>query len=321
MRSLAILIIMLFISSPLRCEELSILGGIMRNSATNDGSYSWQVEYLQRLDKHFAASVSYLNEGHVPDHHRDGHALTLWTRTDALNRQLTLAAGAGPYFYYDTTTARNGANYSNSHGWGTIFSLTATWHLNSNLQLILRSNAVKTFNSIDTFSTLVGIGYNLEPRYTEDGAETERADGKAQKLNEVTFFGGQTIVNSFNSDKSIATSIEYRRRLMRYLDGTAAWIYEGDNRLLRRHGASAQLWAVNSFLDDTVSVGMGAGAYLSVDHYHSANQRNRTVSGIVSLTASYSFHPDWNLRTSWHRIVTDYNRDTDILLGGIGYRF
>ena len=46
-----------------------------------------------------------------------------------------------------------------------------------------------------------------------------------------------------------------------------------------------------------------------------------TVSGIVTLTASYRFHPHWDLRTSWYRIVTSYDRDTDVLLGGVGYRF
>ncbi len=27
------------------------------------------------------------------------------------------------------------------------------------------------------------------------------------------------------------------------------------------------------------------------------------------------------LRTSWNRIVTDYDRDTDVIMGGVGYRF
>jgi hypothetical protein len=28
-----------------------------------------------------------------------------------------------------------------------------------------------------------------------------------------------------------------------------------------------------------------------------------------------------NARLSWNRIVTDYDRDTDVILGEIGYRF
>ena len=43
--------------------------------------------------------------------------------------------------------------------------------------------------------------------------------------------------------------------------------------------------------------------------------------GIVTLTTSYRFHPHWGVRASWNRIVTNYNRDTDVILGGIGYRF
>jgi len=45
------------------------------------------------------------------------------------------------------------------------------------------------------------------------------------------------------------------------------------------------------------------------------------LAGIVTLTGSYRIHRHWDVRTSWNRIVTDYNRDTDIILGGVGYRF
>ena len=29
----------------------------------------------------------------------------------------------------------------------------------------------------------------------------------------------------------------------------------------------------------------------------------------------------WSFRAAWSRIITDYSRDTDVILGGIGYRF
>jgi hypothetical protein len=39
------------------------------------------------------------------------------------------------------------------------------------------------------------------------------------------------------------------------------------------------------------------------------------------MSASYRFDPKWNARISWDRLVTTNNRDADILLGGVGYRF
>jgi hypothetical protein len=45
------------------------------------------------------------------------------------------------------------------------------------------------------------------------------------------------------------------------------------------------------------------------------------LSGLVSLSASYRFTEHWAARVTWNRVVTRYSRDTDVLLGGVGYRF
>jgi hypothetical protein len=303
----------------------TLLGGLNRNADTGDGTYSWQVDYTKQLNSYLAVSLAYINEGHVPAHHRDGHAVSLWAYTDVVDRRLKLAAGVGTYFYYDTTVAQAGGDYSNSHGLGTVFSLAATWKTDSPWHYQIRSNVIKGFNSIDTVSVLAGIGYDLEEKEKRaaggKSADTVREIGR----DELTFLGGQTIVNSFKSEKAIAVSLEYRRTLMRYLDGTLAWIYEGDNRLLRRNGFATQLWLADNFMDGTVALGMGVGAYFSVDHYPRVgsykNWSYKTISAIVTLTTAYHIHPDWSLRASWHRIVTDYDRDTDIILGGIGYHY
>lgn len=327
MAGFILILIVSFSASSAQAGEFTLLGGLNRGLDSGDATYSWQVEYMERFNRHshFGASLSYINEGHVPGHHRDGHSLSLWTFTDAADRRLMLGAGVGTYFYYDTTAARSGGDYSNSHGVGTVFSLAATWKTDSRWQYQIRSNAIKGINSIDTFSVLAGIGYDLEDRLKGDG-QAKRADSAIETdRNELTLFGGQTIVNSFNSDKSIAVSLEYRRALMPFLDGTLAWIYEGDNRLLRRNGISPQLWLVDRFLDGKAELGAGAGAYFSVDHYRASTSystwRYRTISAIVTLTASWHIQPVWSLRASWHRIITDYDRDTDLILGGIGYHF
>ena len=92
-----------------------------------------------------------------------------------------------------------------------------------------------------------------------------------QKIaNEVTVFVGQTIVNSFESEKSVAAAIEYRRRLSRQIDWTFSGLYEGDNRLVRRNGVMTQLWVTKELLDDALSVGAGAGAYFNLSRYHNA---------------------------------------------------
>jgi hypothetical protein len=324
MRWIVLIVMLAMAASIAQAEEFYALGGVMRNTdSTNDSSYSWQLEYLEGLGEHFSASLSYLNEGHVPVHHRDGNTAQLWTRTNVLDRRLSLAAGGGPYYYFDTTAAKAGGSYADNHGWGGMLSLAATWYTESRWLFQLRTNWVWAGESIDTFSTLVGVGYQLDaPPFPVPIAEKSPQRDKTTS-NELTLFVGRTAVNSFNSEHSLARSIEYRRGLWRNLDWTVSWLNEGDSRLVRRNGICTQLWGVRAFFDDRLALGVGGGAYITIDNYNktSANEGDELLSGITTLTASYRIDPHWALRASWNRIVTNYDRDTDVLLGGIGYRF
>jgi hypothetical protein len=303
-------------------SEIYGLGGAVHSSSPSDLSYSWQLEYRQDLLKHLAAGVSYLNEGHFKGHHRDGYTAQLWTRAELLDYRLTIAAGLGPYFYLDTTTNGVPGGFTDNHGWKAMASAAATWHLENNLLLELRSNWVKGPSGFDTVSALAGIGYHFEP--TLESLDSKKAAREQQMPNEITLLMGQTIVNSFDSQKSLAAGIEYRRHLSRHLDWTVGGIYEGDNRLVRRDGVMTQLWVTQELIDDTLNVGAGAGAYINLGRYHNPFQgpgANRLFSGIIALTGSYRFTPHWAMRATWNRVVTSYERDTDVILGGLGYRF
>jgi hypothetical protein len=305
-----------------RASEIYGLGGVVHSSSPSDTSYSWQLEYRQDLLKYLAAGVSYLNEGHFKGHHRDGYTAQLWTRAELLDYRLTVAAGIGPYFFLDTTTADSPGGFTDDHGWKAMISAAATWHLENNLLLELRSNWVKGPSGFDTVSALVGVGYHFEPAL--EPLNKKAASSQHETPNEITVLAGQTIVNSFGSQKSIASGVEYRRRLSRHLDWSVSGLYEGDNRLVRRDGIMTELWVTQELIDDTLNVGAGAGPYFNLGRYHNSFQgpgADHFLSGIISLTGSYRCTPHWSLRATWNRVVTSYERDTDVLLGGVGYRF
>jgi hypothetical protein len=322
-RTALVLLMFFCVSTPVRAQEIYLLGGILQNPGNGESSYSWQLEYIEMLGKNFGLGVTYLNEGHVPNHHRDGNGLHLWARTWLLDRRLSLAAGIGPYYYYDTVPATSGKGYENNHGFGAIFSTAVTWHTDSRWLFQLRANWVENFDNFDSFSALAGIGYQLgEPAATETEKESSFLSGEKAR-NKITLYAGQTIVNSLNSQKSVALAAEYRRRIHPYVDWTGTWLYEGDNRLTRRNGLASQLWAVRDFLNDRLSLGIGGGAYFPIDERNVLHKSSifRTVCGIITLTSSYTILSPWDVRVSWNRVITDYNHDTDVILGGIGYRF
>jgi len=93
-------------SGTVQAQEFSLLAGPLRSGSQN--TYSWEANYREGLGRYVAWSFSWLNEGHIPDHHRDGQALQIWGRLPLWDDRLELSAGAGPYRYFDTSAAQAG---------------------------------------------------------------------------------------------------------------------------------------------------------------------------------------------------------------------
>ena len=312
-------ILLALLACPIHAGEINVLGGYGATNNPVETTGAWQVRYMEGLGEYFAYSLSYVNQGHFISHHRDGTAANLWLRTSMINRQLSLGVGAGPIFYYDTVRPDSGAA-TDVHGWGTMVNLLASWYTGNRWIYQLQGSWVRGGNSFDTLSVLAGIGYQLDappspgpdlkaPRQTEETTD-----------NELTFFGGQTVVNIPGNGSSTAGSLEYRRGLWRYVEWTAGALYEGRSNLIDRYGLTTQIWLAKSFFDDRLALGAGFGFYLAQDRLR--EQRSGAFfSEIVSITASYRLSSHWLIRGTWDRIITDYDRDTDVFLGGIGYRF
>jgi hypothetical protein len=307
------------LACPIHAGEINILGGFGATNNPVETTGAWQVQYMEGLGEHWAYSLSYVNQGHFISHHRDGTAAHLWFRTNQIHKQLSLGVGAGPIFYYDTVRPPAGPP-SDVHGWGTMVNLLASWYTKNRWIYQLQGSWVRGGNSFDTLSVLAGIGYQLDPppspgpdikapRQTEKTTDTE-----------LTVFGGQTVVNIPGNGNSTAVGVEYRRGLWRYVEWTAGALYEGRSNLIDRYGLTTQIWLAKPFFDDRLALGAGVGLYFAEDRL-SEQRTGGFVSEIVSITFSYRLSSRWLIRGTWDRIVTDYDRDSDIFLGGLGYRF
>jgi hypothetical protein len=305
-----------------QAQEFSVFAGPLKSDSQN--TYSWEANYRESIGPYAAWSFSWLNEGHIPDHHRDGQTVQIWGRMPLWNNRLELSAGVGPYRYFDTSEAQSGGDYSNTHGWGGVFSLRAAYYFDSRWIAELKLNRVQVFGGPNTTALLFGVGYQLD---APDGpGPRSRPVSRTANVtnNEVTVMVGTTILNSLDSESNVAESIEYRRGLWHYLDVTASYLHEGGHVQSRRDGIAAQLWATRAFFNDRLTLGVGAGPYLSITQNDDLPQ-NRTgdgrFAGLVSMSASYRFDKRWLARVTWNRMVTRYDRDADIIEGGIGIRF
>jgi len=304
-------------------QELYFSSGLIKNAEDHDNSYSWQVSYRENITNHFGWSFSWLNEGHFYGHHRDGQVFQTRVFSDLLNHQFSIAAGAGPYLYYDTEIDSHNS-YENSHGWGVVFNLTATCYKFTPWLFQVSSNHVYTRDDMDTNSILIGLGYQLSPR--DPVWPTAGASPAAERTvkNEFTVYIGQTILNSFKSQDALATGMDYRRNIARYLDWTIGWMYEGNAKLSRRNGITSQIWPTRSFFGNRLSLGVGLGIYLAVDTRDNndlGGDGEGFVVGLVSMTTSYRFSDHLLVRLCWNRTVTRYSHDTDVIMAGLGILF
>jgi hypothetical protein len=314
----------------LHAQELTFLDGTMTELSSKNTSYSWQLDYRQDFFQNFASSVAYINEGHVPGHYRDGEALEAWGNLPLFNDRIAVSLGAGVYYYYDTQ-AMNASGSADVHGTAPIYSFTVTGYLSDRFFYRVMVNRISPTGDIRTTTATVGIGYWFGQHRRPLGKEPDKAPpAQAEYVTEpqLTLFGGQSVVNTLLSQKALAAAAEYRQGLLPHLDGTASFIYEGDPKVERRSGVGLQLWPVNTFLDESTSVGIGVGPYIFIDRRHPMNSGQTVnvglsnpaaIAPLVSLTIARRLSDHWIARIIWDRVTSNYNRDSDIFLAGFGF--
>lgn len=299
-------------------QELTGYAGALRVNDDHQRTFTGGVAYAHPYTDHFGFSLSYWNEGHPTDHHRDGVAAQVWARTGYNKPGWSFGVGAGQYYYFDTTELHSDgpSQYTNDHGWAGIYSLQATYHYqNSRWYNQVQVNRIAPSGSKDATTSLVfGVGYQFS------GVKGDKLHLEDANIDEsVTLMGGQGITNSLDSERSKIAALEYRRAVGRYVDWTVTAIDEGSNKLSQRNGIATQLWLIRS-VTQRVEIGTGAGFYFNDKVPDGEGQRSHKA-GLVSIGARYHITRRIVGQAMWNRVISDYHRDADLFLIGAGYSF
>jgi hypothetical protein len=321
---LAILfVIFLLPPLPSHANELSALGGATESIDTGERSYAWQAAFRYNFHRNFAASLSWINEGHLEEHRRDGFAVQGWGRVPLLENRLSIGFGAGIYQYFDTKVLPAG-NYENVHGLAPVFSFAATYYTESPWFAQIAVNHIHPEGDFNSNTYLVGVGYRLwKEAASPSGPAKEDRPAKTTGY-EVMPFLGQVVVNRPGNESGIGSGIEFRMGIDEHLDWTVTWLREEVSGTLDRTGLGTQIWVVDAFLDRRITLGFGAGLYSFVDFEatpDSGGNRNLDIAGLVTVTVSYRFSDRWFTRFNWNRVMSNDDRDSDIFLLGLGYRW
>jgi len=279
--------------------EFMVLGGVIANGSQKTSA--WGLEYSQAIKEPFRFSISYLNEGHLVNR-RDGLATQAWA--EAKFYRFRLGAGIGPYLYFDTRS-----DDSISRGLGGIISLDGKWFMINSWFLTARWDYVMAQRK-NTNMLFWGVGYEFDP-WEKQPAEKQSVDKLRNKI--TLYFVGNSTMND-HSGNGFAGAIEYRRNLSKHIDGTVSYLNESEER----QGGALQIWAVQRFFDERLSLGIGGGVYEVADkHFNS----RLTTNGIFTAESGYRLYDNWEARVSFSRVVAPHSRDSDLVLAGLGLKF
>ena len=298
--------------------DLDFFDGHLESNNTGAETYSWGIEYREPFSSHFSGSFLWLNEGHLPDDHRDGQAVQVWWRSNAEPAGLVFDLGLGPYRYYDTHLTDAGPGFEDKHGWGGVGSGSVDWYFNNNWFVFLRANQVMTQKKYDTTSEDLGFGYRFASLIKS--AEEYGADGHepASARWEIDGLLGQRIANSGHSESGWAEAIDVRFQLSEHFLASASLITGQDTTLDWGAGFAVQLW-IEQHLTPRFTVAAGAGAFL-VSEDDSATNAPSNLEAMVSVSLGFAITPRWIARCVWHRLGTGDDHDADVWLLGMGYR-
>lgn len=327
-RALRFLLVFLLVSwlvppLPSHANELSVLAGATVGVDAGDGSYAWQAAFRYNFLRNFAASLSWINEGHLEEHRRDGFAVQGWGRVPLLDNRLSIGIGAGIYQYFDTRLLPAG-DHENVHGLAPVYSLTATYYTEGPWFAQIAVNHIHPESDTNSDTYLVGVGYRLWKETVSPSGPGEGDRPKRTTGYEVMPFLGQVVVNSPGNESGIGAGIEFRMGIGNHLDWTVTWLREEVSGKLDRTGLGTQIWLVDAFLARRVTLGFGAGLYSFVDFEappDPGGNRNLDMAGLLTVTTSYRFFDHWFTRFNWNRVMSNDSRDSDIFLLGVGYRW
>jgi hypothetical protein len=316
----AALLALLVASRAARADEVHLLAGISDRSNPPSTTYGWQLAFDKPVGTRFAASLSWVNEGHFAGHQRDGAGAQVWLRGPGWGSSaLELDLGIGPYLYFDTQPATTVHGYSDVHGLGGIISAALSMPVGQAWLLDLRANEVLTHDELSTFTLLAGAGYRfgLGP----GARSTGETAGVASEPVVLELFGGQSITNSLSTRQSAAFGIDYRLPILRWAAWSASWFEQTQAPSGLHERLATQGWLVDGPLMGRLTLSVGLGPYLVLGPLPPGRSSSARVSGLSALRADWRVAPRLAVILSWYRTFTNDDLDRDLISLGVGWRF
>jgi hypothetical protein len=301
-------------------------GEQFKGTQKTPGLEAYGIDLDHTLTNNLSADIFYTNQGHFPEHHRDGTGVDFMYNKEVLP-QLTVSAGAGPWTYSDTYIPV-GKPAQDLHGIGASAGVGAAYHFKDHIVVGVHANYYMGKNTFSDYNVLGSVGYEFggkadskTPGFSSGDSDSSSSDSSGK--NQIALMTGESAVNTPGNVRAVATDLEYRRSLTDSIDMTISGIDEGKNKFTNRVGIAPELWWKRNVLDDRLSLSVGAGVDAGLDGRRKSEgyASDKFAAGVISTSAIYKFTDHLDAHLTWHRILTNYNRDADVVTAGIGVNF
>jgi hypothetical protein len=306
-------------------DTLSYSFGEQIKGTEKTGLEAYGLDLDHTLTNNLSADIFYTNQGHLPEHHRDGAGVDFTYHKEILPH-LTVSAGAGPWTYSDTLIPNNGKVAQDLHGIGATAGVGAEYHLKDHIVLGVHANYFT--GNFGSYNVLGSVGYEFGSGTDKttsgfSSGESDTTSSDSSGKNQIALMTGESAVNTPGNVRAVATDLEYKRELANSVDMTISGIDEGKNKFTNRAGIAPELWLRQNVLDNRLSLSVGAGIYAGVDgrKKNEGSASDKFAAGMISTSADFKLTDHLDARLTWHRVLTNYNRDADVVIAGIGFRF
>lgn len=298
---------------------MSLLAGTTDTDAPRNTSYGWQLSLSQPFGSYAAASLGWINEGHVPAHRRDGLTGQIWLQTPLWYR-LRIAGGVGPYVYFDTEPDVNEHGYIDHHGVGAVASAMLLYQTDSPWTLHLNFNRIHTTDDYDTHSLMLGVGYQLG--WGEQSSAPPATGHHLPEGPQAQLFFGQATLNSLDVRRSASYGLDVQSStFLHWMSAAATYFHDPQVHHSPQDRVAAQLRTEKQFDDSRLSLGMGLGVYATVGSASGNGSTNSNPEGLLLLRAGWQTSRHTELVASWYRSFTEDDRDLDIITLGLAWHF
>lgn len=282
------------------------------------GSSTWTAAtgFIYRpADSRWGLGFVYVNDGHLPNNHRDGFAAQGWYAW-RVGERVELQLGIGPYASMNNTEI-DGRRFNEFRG-GVLASGALKWHgLGNGWYLRTQFNATAMSHSFGTVALLLGIGHDFPART----APRRRDPGRLRSdisvwtgISRTTTIGLQRNAGSALVETQFSPATEGAWWIPSAY--SVGFLSEGDTFITDRKGIPVQAWWRTP--RDRFVFSFGLGPYPAFD---TRREPRLELLGILSLRAAMKVYESANVRfeagVMFSRVASFYNRDQDIYLAGV----